>query len=69
VYEGPLPDAADFNKDFSVDFMDYSALSSAWHTGPGDAKWDPDCDTSDPPDDMIDMLDAAVFAENWLTTP
>ena len=68
-YVGPLPGPTDFNKDFYVDWTDYSALSSAWHTVPGDAKWDAECDVSEPPDDVIDMLDFAAFVDSWLTWP
>lgn len=68
-YIGPLPGPTDFNKDFYVDWMDYSALSSAWHTGPGDAKWDAMYDVSKPADGVIDMLDIVEFAEDWMMRP
>jgi hypothetical protein len=69
VYEGPMPNPADFNSDFSVDFDDYSALSSAWYTAPGDGKWNPELDISDPPDNIIDMADLKPLAEYWLAAP
>ncbi|MHC4484881.1 MAG: LamG domain-containing protein [Planctomycetota bacterium] len=41
-------------------------FASAWLTKPGDAKWNPGYDISDPNDGIIDMLDLDVFIDNWL---
>jgi hypothetical protein len=61
----PLP--GDFEPDGDVDFYDFAVLASAWLSSPGDGNWNPACDISDPNDSVIDELDLAVFAENWLT--
>ncbi|UCG46453.1 MAG: hypothetical protein JSU94_13210 [Phycisphaerales bacterium] len=68
-YEGPPLSPADFDQSAYVDFTDYEALTSAWHAIPSDPAWDSKYDMSATPDDVIDMGDVAVFADNWLTTP
>ena len=53
-----------------LDQIECSALhvfTSAWLTVPGDGNWNPACDFSQPPDNIINFLDFAVFAKNWLT--
>jgi hypothetical protein len=57
----------DFDGDGKVDAADFAIFASAWLTGPGDARWNPDCDISIPADGFVDAPDLAVFAENWLT--
>jgi hypothetical protein len=59
--------AGDFDGDGDVDTADFAVFASAWLTGPGDARWNPDCDISIPADNFIDTLDLAVFVDNWLT--
>ncbi len=54
----------DYDLDFDVDFEDLSIFLSAWLTGLGEPEYNPDCDLH--PDDFIDGLDFAVFAERWL---
>jgi len=61
-----VPNPADFEPDGDVDLYDFSVLASAWRSSPGDYNWDPACDISDPNDDVIDMIDLAVFTEFWL---
>jgi len=56
----------DFNGDREVDMVDFAILALAWQTQPGDARWNPDCDISIPPDNSIDMLDLAFFSAHWL---
>ena len=56
----------DFDGDFDVDFDDFAILALAWLTEPGDAKWNPDCDISIPPDDIINEKDIDIFCDNWL---
>jgi hypothetical protein len=56
----------DFDGDFDVDFDDFAILALAWLTEPGDAKWNPDCDISIPPDDIINEKDLDIFCDNWL---
>jgi len=50
-----------------VDFVDFTVLGSAWLSGPADSHWNPVCDISGPSDNVIDVLDLAVFCDNWLT--
>jgi hypothetical protein len=57
---------SDFITDCHVDFLDFAVLSSAWLSNPGDDNWNQDCDISELNDNVIDLLDLKVFAENWL---
>ena len=56
----------DFDGDNDIDSADFAVLASAWQTVPGDTRYNPDCDISNPPDNIIDALDLAVFVDNWL---
>jgi hypothetical protein len=56
----------DFTCPDGVDFRDFAILASAWHREPNDAGWNPDCDISHPSDNVVDVLDLAVFCNNWL---
>ncbi len=56
----------DFDHNCVIDFRDFVYLSRAWQTNPSDAGWDPECDISDPPDDIINFADLEVFVGNWL---
>ncbi len=58
--------AADLNTDGKVDFTDISILAQAWRTQIGDPNWDPNCDISEPNDNVIDELDLQMFGDNWL---
>ena len=58
--------AGDFNADDTIDLADFVILASAWLSQPGDPAWNSEYDISDPKDDVIDPLDMAIFAENWL---
>ena len=64
---GPSEQTGDFDDDCDVDFRDFAILALAWMTESGDAQWNPDCDISDPKDNVIDWLDLNVFTDNWLT--
>lgn len=56
----------DFDEDCDVDMADFAMLALAWLTKPGDAKWNPAYDISNPNDGIIDMLDLDAFIDNWL---
>jgi hypothetical protein len=58
--------ACDFDEDGNVNFGDIAVLALAWRSEPGDGEWNPDCDISDPNDDVIDYSDLAVCVDNWL---
>jgi hypothetical protein len=57
---------ADFDGDGDVDIADFAAFASAWSKRSGDALWDSDYDIDAAADDAVDILDLAVFADNWL---
>ena len=60
VYDGLI---ADFNKDDIVNHPDFGILSQQWLNSPGT----PSADIApDGGDNMVDFLDFAVFADNWL---
>jgi hypothetical protein len=58
---------SDFEPDGDVDFDDLTLLASAWLAGIGEARYDHRCDIKEPADDFINMLDFAVFANDWLS--
>ncbi|UCF44364.1 MAG: hypothetical protein JSV99_05480 [Planctomycetota bacterium] len=49
-----------------VTLVDFSVLGTAWYSGPGDGNWDPNCDISEPNDNLIDERDLRVFVGNYL---
>ncbi|MHC4157909.1 MAG: GLUG motif-containing protein [Planctomycetota bacterium] len=49
-----------------VTMVDYSVLAYAWMSDPNDYNWDPNCDISEPNDNVIDERDVMVFTDNWL---
>jgi hypothetical protein len=61
-----LPICGDFDSDGNVDMNDFAVLANAWRSHKGDAEWNSVCDISMPSDNTIDMLDLAVFTDNWL---
>ncbi|MHC4313791.1 MAG: right-handed parallel beta-helix repeat-containing protein [Planctomycetota bacterium] len=56
----------DFDYNCTVDFVDLSILGLAWTSQPGDFNWDFACNINIPADNVIDKLDLAAFADNWL---
>ncbi|UCC23499.1 MAG: hypothetical protein JSW23_05460 [Planctomycetota bacterium] len=58
--------AGDFVCPDGVTLVDYSCFAGSWYAGPGDGNWDPNCDISEPNDNVIDGLDLKVFVGNWL---
>lgn len=55
----------DFDEDGEVDCDDLRVLALAWMSKSGDDNWNPDCDISDPNDEVIDGQDFGVFAMYW----
>jgi len=49
-----------------VSLVDYSYIAAAWYSEDGDGNWDPNCDISDPNDNIIDERDLRVFVDNYL---
>ena len=62
-YHYPAPIAADINKDWVVDTVDYTILASQWRQEPGILSAD-----IAPPggDDKVDEKDLAFLVDNWL---
>jgi hypothetical protein len=63
---GIAPPRGDFEPDCDVDWSDLGVLADAWLSEPGAPAWNGRCDISDPNDDVINGLDFAVFAQDWL---
>ena len=61
-----IPLLGDFVCPDGVDFIDFAVLALAWGSEQGDGNWNPDCDISEPKDNVIDTLDLAAFSYNWL---
>jgi len=62
---GGEPIIGDFVQNCSVDIIDLVLFSDAWLSSAGEADWCPQCDLSDPQDDLINELDFAPFANHW----
>lgn len=58
--------AGDFACPDGVTMIDFATLGSAWLSKPGDSTWNPAYNISYPSDDVIDLADLAVFADDWL---
>ena len=56
----------DFNFDCEVDYYDLAIFADAWLSSTGQTNWNANCDISPSADGIINELDFAVFAENWL---
>jgi hypothetical protein len=57
---------SDFDENEIVGLLDFAVMAAAWLSEPGEPEWNSACDISDLPDDIIDLLDISVFAEQWL---
>jgi len=58
---------ADISGNCFVDLEDFATLSAAWLSDDsGSPNWNSACDISDPSDGVIDELDLAVLAADWL---
>jgi hypothetical protein len=55
----------DFDDNCKMDYLDVEMFAAAWATRSGDPHWNPACDISNPPDDVIDFLDLAVLGDYW----
>jgi hypothetical protein len=55
----------DFNCPDGVDFIDFAVLAEAWLSNPMDLNWNGRCELAQPPDNIINFLDMAVFGDNW----
>ncbi len=59
------PYPGDSEPDGDMDLLDFTALALSWLTSSEDDAYDPYCDINAPRDGIIDMLDLALFAQNW----
>ncbi len=66
AYEFNYAYMGDFDYNCGVDFVDLSIFGLAWASQPGDFNWDFACNINIPADNVIDRLDLAAFADNWL---
>jgi len=55
----------DFDEDGQVNCDDLRVVAQAWMSKSGDDNWNPDCDISDPNDEVIDGRDFGVFSMYW----
>ena len=55
----------DIDGDCKVNLYDLAILASAWLSKAGDDNWDPDCNISQPTDNVINFLDFSVFADTF----
>jgi hypothetical protein len=60
------PIIGDFNVDGNVDFVDFALFAGAWQTTSADPNWNPVFDISAAKDNVVDILDLAMFNQNWL---
>ncbi|MDD5327787.1 MAG: C10 family peptidase [Phycisphaerae bacterium] len=58
----------DFDSNGIVELYDLGILASAWLSSSSDENWNPACDIHEPADNLINFLDYAVFAQNWLAS-
>lgn len=56
----------DINLDGTVNFVDFAILAGAWQKRFGQTGWIARCDISSPEDLVVDILDFATLAEDWL---
>jgi hypothetical protein len=66
AYEFNYAYMGDFDYNCNVDFVDLSIFGLAWASQPGDFNWDFACNINIPADKVINRLDLAAFADNWL---
>jgi len=57
---------ADFDESGLVNLVDFSILAAAWMSEFNGAGWNVLCDISERADDVINMLDLAVYSGEWL---
>lgn len=58
--------SGDFQPDGEVDLEDFTILGSAWSSQTGGENWNEACDINDPKDGVINILDLAILAGNWM---
>ena len=69
ISTGPITgDIAPETRDGKVDLVDYSVFSQAWMATNADGNWNGDADFvhTGSSENIIDLEDLSVLAENWL---
>jgi len=66
-YHGPY--TGNLDGDGDLDLYDYAMFAAAWRARLGQSRWNEGCDISIPADNVIDLQDLAVLADNWLKKP
>jgi len=61
-----LANASDLNADHKVSLQDFYLFNDAWKSQAGSPNYNDLCDLSVPKDQLIDIRDLVVFADNWL---
>ncbi|MCP4709214.1 MAG: S8 family serine peptidase, partial [Planctomycetes bacterium] len=56
----------DIDENRIVNLIDYATFIQAWQSQIGDSNWNALCDVSEPKDNIINILDLAVFAQWWI---
>ncbi len=56
----------DLDRDCDVDYYDLSIFTNSWLAVTGGDNWNDDCDMAEPKDGLINELDYAMLAQNWL---
>ena len=57
---------ADFDENGSVELADFGSLAAAYLSDPCTVNWNPICDMSVPPDEVIDAFDLTIYSSHWL---
>jgi hypothetical protein len=63
----PEQTLGDFEPDCDVDLDDLDILGSAWLSSPGSDNWNASADIYETGGEIVDFMDFAAFAQNWLT--
>lgn len=66
AYEFNYASLGDFDYQCDVDLEDFTAIATAWQSEEGQPDFNAICNIALPADNKIDLLDVAVFFENWL---
>ena len=61
-----LANSSDVNMDHNVNLQDFYFFSNCWQSQAGNPDYNNLCDLSTPKDQVIDVNDLIVFADNWL---
>ena len=56
----------DVNGDNNINLADLNAISAAWRSTPGSAKWNPNADLNG--DKAINLADWNIVSKNWRKT-